>query len=162
MIHVPANAANARGALDIAGIVTLAIGLLATMSLLTRVYAFSGTINAGLAWGMVAAGAVAFAAFALIERRAEQPVIPPAFLRDRQLIVTYALEVLIGALEGSLFFIPAALVAAQHLSYAAAGSVAALGAFCFVAVIPLSGRALDRVGSRVVLTVGTVLTAAVC
>ncbi|MDQ6943299.1 MAG: hypothetical protein M3169_12400, partial [Candidatus Eremiobacteraeota bacterium] len=87
-----------------------------------------------------------------------QPVVPPAFFRDRQLLVTYALEILIGALEGALFFIPAALVAAQHLSYAAAGAVAALGAFCFVAVIPLAGRALDAFGSRAVLTAGTLLT----
>jgi MFS family permease len=87
-------------------------------------------------------------------------VIPPDFFRDRQLAITYALEILIGALEGALFFIPAALVAAQHLSYAAAGAVATLGAFCFVAVIPLSGRALDRIGSRAVLGAGTLLTAA--
>jgi MFS family permease len=109
---------------------------------------------------LLAAAIVAFAACALFERRAAQPVIPPRFLRDRQLVVTYVLEVFIGALEGSLFFIPAALVAAQGLSYAAAGGVAALGAFCFVAVIPLSGRALDRVGSRAVLAVGSLLTAA--
>ncbi len=109
---------------------------------------------------MVGAGAVALTLFALVERRAQQPVIPPAFFRDRQLVVTYALELLIGALEGSLFFIPAALVAAQHLSYATAGAVAALGALCFVAMIPFSGRALDRAGSRIVLTAGTLLTAA--
>ncbi|MBV8367738.1 MAG: MFS transporter [Candidatus Eremiobacteraeota bacterium] len=158
--HVPANPAKARGPLDVAGIATLALGLLALMGLLTRLYAFSGTVDPALAWTMVAVGGIAFAAFALVERRAAQPVIPPAFFRDRQLVVTYALEVLIGALEGSLFFIPAALVAAQHLSYAAAGGVAALGACCFVGVIPLSGSALDRVGSRVVLMSGTALTAA--
>jgi EmrB/QacA subfamily drug resistance transporter len=158
--HVPAIAVNARGPLDIAGVVTLAIGLLATMSLLTRLYAIGGVVNAALAWAILVIGAVAFALFALVERRAVQPVVPPAFFRDRQLLVTYALEILIGALEGALFFIPAALVAAQHLSYAAAGAVAALGAFCFVAVIPLAGRALDAFGSRAVLTAGTVLTAA--
>jgi EmrB/QacA subfamily drug resistance transporter len=158
-VHVPAVAVNARGPLDVAGIVTLAIGLLATMSLLTRLYAIGGVVNAALAWAMLAAGAVAFTLFALVERRAVQPVVPPAFFRDRQLLVTYALEILIGALEGALFFIPAALVAAEHLSYAAAGAVAALGAFCFVAVIPLAGRALDAFGSRAVLTVGTLLTA---
>jgi EmrB/QacA subfamily drug resistance transporter len=157
---VPATAANVRGPLDVAGIVSLAIGLLATMGLLTRLYAFGGTVHGALAWSMVVAGVAAFTVFVLVERRAAQPVIPPAYLRDRQLVVTYALEVVIGALEGALFFIPAALVAAQHLSYAAAGAVATLGAFCFVAVIPLSGRALDRVGSRLVLSAGTVLTAA--
>jgi MFS family permease len=86
-------------------------------------------------------------------------VIPPRFFHDRQLLITYALEVLIGALEGALFFIPAALVAGEHLSFAAAGGVAAIGAFCFVAVIPLAGRALDAVGSRAVLTVGSLMTA---
>ena len=157
---VPATASNVRGPLDVAGIVSLALGLLATMGLMTRLYAYDGTVNGALAWSMVVVGVAAFTVFVLVERRAAQPVIPPAYLRDRQLVVTYALEVVIGALEGALFFIPAALVAAQHLSYAVAGAVATLGAFCFVAVIPLSGRALDRVGSRAVLLAGTVLTAA--
>jgi MFS family permease len=156
---VPADAPHARGPLDVAGIVTLALGLLATMSLLTRLYAVNGVVNAPLAWGMLATAVIAFTLFALTERRAPQPMIPIAFFRDRQLVVTYALEVLIGALEGSLFFIPAALVAGEHLSYAAAGGVAALGAVCFVAVIPLSGRALDVVGSRAVLAAGSTLTA---
>jgi EmrB/QacA subfamily drug resistance transporter len=159
-VHVPATIANARGPLDVAGIVTLAIGLLATMSLLSRLYVIGGRTSSPLAWTMLVVAVVAFALFALAERGAVQPVIPLSFFRDRQLMVTYALEVLIGALEGSLFFIPAALVAAQHVSYATAGGVAALGAFCFVAVIPLSGRALDVVGSRAVLTCGAVLTAA--
>jgi EmrB/QacA subfamily drug resistance transporter len=156
---VPGIAVNARGPLDVAGIITLAVGLLATMCLLTRLYAIEGAVNAPLAWGLVAAAAVAFALFVVAERSAVQPVVPPAFFRDRQLVLTYTLEILIGALEGALFFIPAALVAAQHLSYAAAGAVAAIGALCFVAVIPLAGRALDRIGSRAVLAVGASLTA---
>jgi EmrB/QacA subfamily drug resistance transporter len=156
---VPANAANARGPLDVAGIVTLAVGLLATMALLTRLYAVAGSVDPLRAWGLVAIAVLAFALFAAAERRAAQPVLPPAFFADRQLLVTYALEILIGMLEGALFFIPAALVAGEHLGYAAAGMVAALGALCFVAVIPLSGRLLDVVGSRAVLTAGSTLTA---
>ncbi len=158
--NVPASAANARGPLDAAGIVTLATGLLATMCLLTRLYAWDGAVHPLLAWALIAVAVAAFALFWRAERRAAQPVIAPSLLRDRQILVTYALEVLIGMLEGALFFIPAALVAAERLSYAAAGLVAALGAFCFVAVIPLAGRALDAVGSRAVLTVGSLLTAA--
>jgi MFS family permease len=148
---VPASAGNVRGPLDIAGIVTLATGLLATMIGLTQLGAI-----APYAFGLAI---VAFVAFVAVERRAAEPVIRLKLFRERQMVVTYALEVLIGILEGSLFFIPAALVAAQHLSYAVAGGVAALGAFMFVAVIPGAGRALDAVGSRLVLTVGSVLTA---
>jgi EmrB/QacA subfamily drug resistance transporter len=158
-VHVPANAANARGPLDIAGIVSLAAALLATMCLLTRLYAPDGVVHPLLAWAFLAVAVAGYAAFAYVEPRAAQPVIAPALFRDRRLLVTYVLEVMIGALEGALFFIPAALVAAEHLSYAAAGGVAALGALCFVAVIPLAGRALDAIGSRAVLTAGTLLTA---
>ena len=57
---------------------------------------------------------------------AREPVISPALFGTRQLVVTYTLEVLIGMLESALFFVPAALVAAQHLSYALAGIVAAV------------------------------------
>lgn len=96
--------------------------------------------------------------FWLWESASRFPVIPAALFSNGQLAKTYVLEILIGVLEGSLFFIPAVLVGAQHLSYAAAGAVAAVGAFMFVAVIPASGRALDRVGSRDVLILGTVLT----
>ncbi|HZO95600.1 MAG TPA: MFS transporter [Candidatus Baltobacteraceae bacterium] len=158
-VHVPATAANARGPLDVAGIVSLAVALLATMALLTRLYAADGVVRPALAWAFVIVAVAGYGAFVAVERRATQPVIAPAMFRDRQLVVTYALEVLIGALEGALFFIPAALVAAQHLSYAAAGGVAALGALCFVVVIPLAGRALDAVGSRAVLAGGAALTA---
>ncbi len=66
---------------------------------------------------------------------------------------------LVGLLEGALFFIPAALVAADGLTAAAAGALSAIGAIMFVAVIPLAGRALDHVGSRAVLAAGAALTA---
>ncbi|MFN2461727.1 MAG: MFS transporter [Candidatus Velthaea sp.] len=157
---VPARISNVRGPLDVAGIASLAVALLATMALLTRLYTVAGVVSAARAWALLVLAIAAFATFAAVERRAAQPVISPRLLRDGQLAITYTLELLIGALEGALFFIPAALVAGERLSFAAAGGVAALGAFCFVAVIPLAGRALDAVGSRAVLTAGSVLTAA--
>ncbi|MBV8356075.1 MAG: MFS transporter [Candidatus Eremiobacteraeota bacterium] len=146
--NVPATAAHVRGPLDVLGIALLAIGLLAMMVALT-----------GLEPRTAIVAAVCFLALAFVERRAEQPVISPALLRNRQILVTYGLEILIGTLEGSLFFIPAALVAAQHLTVAVAGGVAAIGAFTFVATIPLAGRAIDAVGSRLVLAAGTLLCA---
>jgi MFS family permease len=148
---VPAQRSNVRGPLDVGGIITLTLGLLAIMIGLTQL----GRLLAPA----LAVGGVLLLAFVAFERRAKEPVIRLYLFGQRQLQVTYALEILIGILEGALFFIPAALVAAQHMSYAAAGGIAALGAFMFVAVIPGAGRALDAVGSRWVLTVGTLLTA---
>jgi EmrB/QacA subfamily drug resistance transporter len=148
---LPTKVANVRGPLDAGGILTLTLGLLAVMIGLTQL----GMLLVPL----LVLGAALFVAFVFIEKRAVEPVIRLHLFGVRQLQVTYGLEILIGILEGALFFIPAALVAAQHLSYAAAGGIAALGAFMFVAVIPGAGRALDGIGSRLVLTAGTLLTA---
>lgn len=145
--NVPANAPRVRGPLDVAGLLLLCIGLLFLM------YGISG-----VHWATIGFGMLFLAVFAWWQRTCRYPIVPPALFSNGQLAKTYALEILIGVLEGSLFFIPAVLVGAEHLSYAAAGLVAAVGAFMFVAVIPGSGRMLDRIGSRDVLLVGTLFT----
>jgi EmrB/QacA subfamily drug resistance transporter len=145
--YVPANAPRVRGPLDIAGLALLCVGLLLLMAGLTETRI-----------GPIVVGIVLLAGFALWERAARSPIVPMSLFTTPQLAKTYALEILIGILEGSLFFIPTVLVGAQQLSYAVAGLVAALGALMFVLVIPVSGRMLDRIGSRDVLLIGTVLT----
>ena len=158
--NVPAMAARTRGPLDAGGIAALALGLLATMFGLTRLDVHSAQLGGGNGptLGAIVIAVACFAVLVPIERRARQPVLAPALLRNRQILLTYALEVLIGILEGALFFIPAALVAAQHVTLVAAGGIAAIGAVVFVAVIPLAGRALDAVGSRMVLAAGASCT----
>jgi len=157
--YVPQSAMRVRGPLDVAGIAVLAIGLLGVMFGLTRLDTQAATFGNGITYGALAVAAVAFAILVPIERAAKSPMISPSLFASRQLVVTYALEVAIGLLEGALFFIPAALVAGDRLNAIAAGGIAAVGAFMFVAVIPLAGRALDAYGSRVVLAVGATLTA---
>lgn len=156
--HVPTLAARARGRLDLGGIVALATGLLALMIGLTRLDTHAAAFGQAWVAPALAVSALSFALLVVIERRAEAPVIAPLLFSTRQLVITYSLELLIGVLEGALFFIPAALVAADHLSYAAAGALAAIGAIMFVIVIPLAGKALDMMGSRAVLLGGSALT----
>lgn len=145
--YVPVNAPQVRGSLDVAGLSILCIGI--------------GSLMFGVATGryylllMTLAMAPAFYAS---QRRAAAPIFSPVLFRNTQLMRTYGLETVIGLLEGALFFIPAALIVALHLSAASAGALAGLGAVVFVAVIPLSGRALDSFGSRTVLAVGATFT----
>ena len=157
--YVPVAAARLRGPLDVLGLGVLAIGLLGVMVGLTRLDAHAASFSSGITAGALLLAAIAFVALVPIERAAVSPVISPQLFATRQLAITYALEILIGLLEGALFFIPAALVAADRLSPIAAGGIAAIGAFAFVAVIPLAGNALDRFGSRAVLLAGATLTA---
>ena len=157
--YVPASAARARGPLDVAGLGVLSLGLLGVMIGLTRLDTRAAAFDNGVTIGGLALAALAFLALVPIERAAAAPVIAPGLFATRQLALTYGLEVVIGLLEGALFFIPAALVAADGLTPIAAGAIAAVGAFMFVAVIPLAGRALDAYGSRAVLLAGASLTA---
>jgi EmrB/QacA subfamily drug resistance transporter len=145
--HVPIGTLARRGPLDVFGLFLLCWGLLSIVD---------GIVAARAVIALI--GILLLLAFVVRERMTENPVLPLSLLQTPQMVKTYVLEILIGVLEGSLFFIPAILVAAQHLTMAVAGLIAALGAFAFVLVIPLSGRALDRVGSRDVLVVGAVLT----
>jgi len=144
---IPSEAPRRRGRFDAVGLALLCVGLLAVMD---------GLIGAHLVIGLL--GGAVLSGFVVWETLTPSPIVPLELLSRPQLVTTYALELIIGVLEGSLFFIPTVLVGAQGLSYAAAGFVAALGALTFVVVIPASGRALDRIGSRDVLLLGTALT----
>ncbi|HEY5339826.1 MAG TPA: MFS transporter [Candidatus Aquilonibacter sp.] len=145
--NVPSTAPRVRGPLDVLGLSLLCVGLLLVMDGLTTARLIT-----------VLLGACVLTGFVFWERSIESPVVPLSLFTSPQLAKTYLLEVTIGMLEGSLFFIPTVIVGAQGLSYAAAGLIAALGALVFVIVIPASGRALDKIGSRDVLIVGTILT----
>jgi MFS family permease len=156
---VPSRPALRRGPLDVLGIFALALTLGGVILALTKIDTRSlvhGPFLSITGAGMFGLGLVTLIA---VERNADEPMIAPRLFATRQLVVTYGLEILIGLLEGSLFFIPAALVAKANLNPAQAGLVAAIGAVVFVAIIPLAGRALDRYGSRVVLTYGASVTA---
>jgi MFS family permease len=147
-IYVPAAVPRRDAPVDGIGLFLLCVGLLAVMDALIASRALIGIL-----------GLVSLVGFVFWEQRvADFPVVPMTLFQTPQLIKTYALELAVGMLEGSLFFIPTVLVGAQNLSSAAAGSIAALGALTFVAVIPAAGRAIDRVGSRDVLLAGTILT----
>jgi MFS family permease len=144
---VPTHAPRTRQRLDSLGLALLCTGLLGLMDGLIANRPLVAVLGAGV-----------LVAFAVWESMVSAPIVPLELLRSPQLVKTYSLEIVIGVLEGSLFFIPTVLVGAQGLSYAAAGFIAALGALTFVVVIPFSGRALDRIGSRDVLLAGAILT----
>jgi MFS family permease len=144
---VPTTAPRAREPLDGVGLLLLCLGLLGIMDGLIATRPVIGVLGAGSLGGLV-----------LWESLVPYPIVPLELLKAPQLAKTYSLEILIGVLEGSLFFIPTVLVGVQGVSYATAGFVAAIGALTFVAVIPASGRALDRIGSRDVLLMGTMFT----
>ncbi len=91
------------GRLDLAGIATSAAGLGALVFGLTRAAERGWTTpEAGAA---LAAAVVFLGAFAVIERRAARPVLPPHLLGDRARTAGYLATVLAAAAMFGLFFL---------------------------------------------------------
>ncbi|WP_412069007.1 MFS transporter [Rubrivirga sp. IMCC43871] len=159
--RLPESRAAAPGAFDAAGVATL------TALLVALVVGLSG-LDASAPWlglaqlragGALALAAVLLAVLVVVERRAPVPVIRPGLVARRPVQVACGLAVGAGAVEATFVLLSAYAVAAfgvgeSTASYLLLPLVAgvALGA-------PVSGRLLDRIGPRPVVTVAAVLVA---
>lgn len=89
-----------------------------------------------------------------VERRAADPVINPALLRPRQMQVTSAIAIGAGTLEAGSAFFPALAVAALGVTYENASLLLVPSVLATTVGAPLMGRALNSLGSRLVVQVG--------
>ncbi len=111
----------------------------------------------------LAAFAAIFFLLTRVEKRAANPIVPPALFDRRQLRLTYALSAGAGFAEAGLVFLPLLAV----VSLAGAGIQEKNASWMLMPVVlamvvgaPTSGRMLDRVGSRAVILTGTSLLTA--
>ena len=126
--------------------------------------AILGVLEGGQAWAwssptsiaVFAVGAVLLAAFALVERRAAEPVLPPWVLRRRLLASTTALALGVGViLIGLTSFVPAYLQGALGVPPLVAGLALAALTIGWPLSATLSGRLLYlRFGFRPTILVG--------
>jgi EmrB/QacA subfamily drug resistance transporter len=158
--HVPESRdESARGPLDLAG------AALATLALGGVVYALIESSRLG--WTAPAVrvalvgGGLAFLLFFLVEARVKAPMLPLGLFRSRAFAGANLLTFwLYGALAMLFFALPLNLIQVQGWSATAAG--AALLPFIGIMVVlsRWSGGLLDRLGARLPLVVGPLLSAA--
>lgn len=144
--------------LDLAGAV------LATLGLFGLVFGLIEGGSSGFSGGRVllslAFGAAGLVAFAVVEARRREPMVPPALFRSRTFAGANLLTLfLYCALGATMFVLPFNLI--QVHKYSVVEAAAAL--LPFVAVMSLlsrwSGGLMDRYGSRLPLTVGPLIAA---
>ncbi len=105
-VTLPATGRRARPVIDYLGAALLASGLSAIV-LVTSLGGTTWDWGSPEVVGVGALGVALLAAFALVERRAPEPVIPPALLRDRVFSVAGSLSFIVGfALFGVVTFLP--------------------------------------------------------
>lgn len=153
---VPATRGAITAPFDLAGAVLLSVLLAALAIGLTN-------LDSGrLATSLRAPAVGPFLGLALllapvlwwVERRAADPVLSPALLGSRQMRVTAVIAIGAGTLEAGSAFFPALAVAALGVTDYNASLLLLPSVLATTVGAPLMGRALNAVGSRLVVQVG--------
>lgn len=111
-------------------------------------------------WPFLAAALALIPVLWLIERNAADPILRTSLFGRRQIVLTAALAAGAGLAEAAVVFVPALVVAAFGVGESRASFMLVPVVLAMAIGSPLSGRMLDRSGSRVVVLLGSALVAA--
>ncbi len=112
-----------------------------------------------LAVPMLIAAVLLFPVFIWVEQRATDPIVQPALFRSRPIRLIAVLAVGAGIAETAIVFIPSLLTLAFGVSVSTASFMLLVIVLSMAVGSPVSGRMLDRLGSRLVIIGGTLLSA---
>ena len=157
--HVPESRdPHAPDSIDVRG------GILAALMLAGVTYALIEGPSVG--WGdpwvvvLLVVGVLAGVAFVFAERSSRAPMLPLFVFRERQFTVTNAVTfVIYAALGGVLFLLPVALQVVGHYTPLQSGAALLPLTAIMLVLSPRSGRLASRIGPRLQMSVGPVLTA---
>ena len=145
--------------LDVPGVVLLAGGVLGALWALVRGEA-SGWTSAEVL-GAAVAGVGLLVGFAVWERRAAHPILPPRLLRLRGFVAgNVASALTVAALFSAVFFYGQLLQVVMAESPLAAGVRLMAWTGTFIVVAPFAGALADRVGERPLIVAGLTIQAA--
>ncbi|MEN8655955.1 MDR family MFS transporter [Streptomyces sp. 21So2-11] len=144
MVKLPKRRSEAR--IDYAGSVLLATGIVS----LVLVTSWGGTRyswGSAPVLGLIALGVVAFVVFVFVERRAAEPVLPPAVFRDANFALISVIGLLMGVVMlGAPTFLPMFMQAVQGASVTNSGFLLAPLLLAMMATSAIAGRMTSKSG----------------
>lgn len=150
-VLLPAARHEHRRHIDVRGLILLSAALFSLAFALNRIDA------AQRAWPFLLVFFVLAPLFWLHERTVRDPIVRPALFRSRQVAIASALALGSGLSEAAIVFVPALLVAAFGVTASRASFMLLPIVLALAIAAPISGRALDRFGSRIVVIIGCAL-----
>jgi EmrB/QacA subfamily drug resistance transporter len=147
---------------DWAGMAALGAALSALAYGVSRIDAghFAASVRSAGVWPFLLIAVALGPVFVLAERRASDPVLRLSLFRSSQVGITAGLAVGAGLGEAASVFVPAFLVSAFGVPTSTASFMLLPVVVALAVGAPVWGRLLDRIGSRLVVVVSTVLIAA--
>jgi EmrB/QacA subfamily drug resistance transporter len=159
---LPATRPTRRRSFDLPGMAMLAVLLASLVYGINRLDAahfFASLTTLGV-WPFLLFAIMLMPVFWLIERNAADPVLRLSLFRSRQIALAGALAGGAGLAEAAIVFVPQLLIAAFGVSASTASYMLLPIVLAMAVGAPLSGRIMDRVGSRVVIVAGAALASA--
>jgi EmrB/QacA subfamily drug resistance transporter len=158
LTKVPETRNRSAGRLDLPGAALATIGLAALVFGLVE--ATSVEWSEPRVWGFLAASIAALVAFVFVEARSTHPMVPLPLFRIRAFAGANLLTLfLYAALSAAFFLLPFELIQARRYSPSAAGAALLPLIVLIFALSRLAGAAVDRLGPRLLLTVGPAIAA---
>ncbi len=156
LTHVPETRdETVTGHFDVAGTLLVALGLFGVTFGAIGLGNHSGAGVNPLDVLSLIGGVAALALFVVVEMRSAHPMMPLSIFRSRTFVGTNVMCVfLYGALSGAFFFFPLNLIQIQGYNPALAGLANLPFSIVLAILSPSMGRMADRVGPRLLLTVG--------
>ena len=157
---LPQVASTTARRFDVSGAVLLAVVLGALVAGIGQIdtAAVAASFQSPRVWPCFALIAIGVPLLWAIERRAADPLLPPALLRSPQLRVVGAIAIAVGGVEAGMVFLPDIAV----LNFGIDAATASLTMLPLVLTLcigaPLAGWLLDHIGSRTVVQIGLTLT----
>jgi EmrB/QacA subfamily drug resistance transporter len=143
---------------DFAGIAAITVGL--TALVLALVEGNSWHWGSPRVISLLAVAAITLAAFPMIERRVEAPMVDFTFFRSRTSLGANLVAFLISfAMFAQFFFLTLYMQNVLHYSPLETGLRFLPSTIVIIIMGPLAGRLTDRVGSRPLMTLGLVIVA---
>ncbi|WP_428262076.1 MFS transporter [Haliangium sp.] len=159
---LPRRDSAGQASLDWQGLLLLGVALGALALGLNRIdvaHWFDSLLEPRV-WGALVVPVVALPWFYLVERRAASPAVNLSVLGTRSLVIANLLALGGGLAMVSILFVPAGAKLALHIDDSTASFMLLPAILTFVAVSPLAGSMLGRLGSRTVFQVGGVILTA--
>lgn len=147
-----------RHKVDWAGAATLSVSL-ASLTLVTSLGGNTFAWSSPVAMGLIAATLVAGTAFFAIERRADEPILPPDLFRSNVFVTTSVIGFVTGAtIFGAVTFLPIYLQIAKGISPTVSGLMLVPMTLGIVIAANVTGRYMGRTGKyRRMTLIGTSL-----
>lgn len=156
---LPVGRRAATGSFDLPGVLLLSLGLTALSLGITAIDSeqLLPSLASTSVWPLLLAAVVLITVFWQVERRAPSPLVEPAILYNRQLFIANLLSVVAGVAEAAIVFVPSLIVTAFQVTPDTASFLLLPPVLALGIGSPVTGRLLDRYGSRTVVFLGCTL-----